>query len=62
MSPLLARTGPTEPVGRCPLIGASRKWRFGVEKTVFDPEWVSDFGQGEIGFAQILAGRRFAKC
>jgi hypothetical protein len=27
-----------------------------------DPERTSDLGPGEIGFAQILAGRSFAKC
>jgi hypothetical protein len=33
-----------------------------LSSSQFDPERTSDFGQGEIGFAQILTGRRFAKC
>ena len=36
--PFLARTGPTGPVGRCPLFGADRKWRFEAVRTAFDPE------------------------
>ena len=37
MSPEVARTGPTGPVWRCPLIGAERKWCFGAGRDGFDP-------------------------
>jgi hypothetical protein len=36
--PVLAPTGPTGPVWRCPLIGVDRKWRFGVVRAVVDPD------------------------
>jgi hypothetical protein len=44
------------------LIEENRKWLTDRQTDAIDPERASDFGQGEIGFAQILAGRRFAKC
>jgi hypothetical protein len=34
---MLARTGPTEPVWRCPLIGVDRKWLAEGQNDAFDP-------------------------
>ena len=35
--PLLALSGPTEPVWRCPFLAVDRKWRFEAVRTVVDP-------------------------
>jgi hypothetical protein len=38
MSPIVARTGPTELVLQRPLVGEDRKSRFGVVRSVLDPK------------------------
>jgi hypothetical protein len=58
----LARNGLSARVWQCPLSRKDRKSSAYVQTDAIDPERASDFGQGEIGYAQILAGRRFAKC
>ena len=34
---VLARTGPTRSVRRCPFLGVIRKWHFGAVRTIVDP-------------------------
>src|SRR6266404_3014329 len=53
----LARFGHGAMSDLSPLSGAERKLDFGAVRAAFDPERTSDFGQGEVGFAQILTGR-----
>jgi hypothetical protein len=50
MSPVLAPTGPTGPVWRCPFVGEDRKWRLGATRTVVDPDDIGSrvvFWRGE---------------
>src|ERR1700731_5072119 len=58
---LLALLGHAGAVGRCPLFGIDRKWRFGAVRTVFDPSqtWVDDGRMSAVG-AKVITPARVA--